>query len=102
MKNIFYCSNAHAEIFNNNTRSSFNSYIDIHHLEYLHDDIEAAVKSITYDDKTHVTIKKNDVKPYIVVKHAIDYNAYTIFSPFIKEREARFTLHLIYPNQQII
>ena len=82
MKNIFYCSNAHAEIFNNNTRSSFNSYIDIHHLEYLHDDIEAAIKSITYDDKTHVTIKKNDVKPYIVVKHAIDYNAYTILSTF--------------------
>ena len=29
MKNIFYCSNAHKELFSNNTRSNFNSYIDI-------------------------------------------------------------------------
>ena len=42
MKNIIYCSNAYEEIFNNNTRSNFNSYIDIHHIEYLHDgEIEA-------------------------------------------------------------
>ena len=59
MKNIYYCSNAHTDIFKNNTRGSFNSYIDIHHLSYLHeDDIEAAIKSITYDGKTCVTIKK--------------------------------------------
>ena len=55
MKNVFYCSNAHEELFNNNTRSSFNSYIDIHDLDYLHDDvIEAAIKSITFDNKTTV------------------------------------------------
>ena len=82
MKNIFYCSNAHPEIFNNNTRSCFNSYIDIHHLDYLHeDDIEAAIKSITYDDKTCVTIKINHTKPSIVIRHRIkNFNTlYTIY-----------------------
>ena len=82
MKNIFYCSNAHPEIFNNNTRSCFNSYIDIHHLDYLHeDDIEAAIKSITYDDKTCVTIKINHTKPSIVIKHKIKYfnSLYSIY-----------------------
>ena len=73
MKNIFYCSNAHAEIFKNNTRSNFNSYIDIHHLEYLHDDdIEAAIKSITYDDKTVVSIRKNLTKPNFMIKRVLD------------------------------
>ena len=72
MKNIFYCSNAHAEIFKNNTRSNFNSYIDIHHLEYLDDDdIEAAIKSVTYDDKTLIEIRINHTKPSIVIRHKI-------------------------------
>ena len=86
MKNIFYCSNAHAEIFKNNTRSNFNSYIDIHHLEYLHDDdIEAAIKSITYDDKTAIRIEKNHMKPNIVIKHAIDSSTYKILNSYYKE-----------------
>ena len=81
MKNIFYCSNAHAEIFKNNTRSKFNSYIDIHHLEYLDDDnIEAAIKSVTYDDKTLITIRKNPTKPNFVIKHAIDSYTYKYLS----------------------
>ena len=81
MKNIFYCSNAHAEIFKNNTRSKFNSYIDIHHLEYLDDDnIEAAIKSVTYDDKTLITIRKNPTKPNFVIKHAIDSYTYNYLS----------------------
>ena len=85
MKNIFYCSNAHAEIFNNNTRSCFNSYIDIHHLEYLHeDDIEAAIKSITYDDKICVPIKINDTKPSIVIKHKIKSSTYSTLSTSYK------------------
>ena len=86
MKNIFYCSNAHAEIFKKNTRSNFNSYIDIHHLEYLHDDdIEAAIKSITYDDKTAIRIEKNHMKPNIVIKHAIDSSTYKILNSYYKE-----------------
>ena len=90
MKNIFYCSNAHAEIFNNNTRSCFNSYIDIHHLEYLHeDDIEAAIKSITYDDKTCVTIKINHLKPSIVIRHKIKSSTYNTLSTSYKLKEKK-------------
>ena len=86
MKNIFYCSNAHEDIFINNTRSNFNSYIDIHHLEYLHDsNIEAAIKSITYDDKTVIRIKKNHMKPNIVIKHAIDSSTYKILNSYYKD-----------------
>ena len=54
MKNIFYCSNANKELFSDNTRSTFNSYIDISDLNYLYgddDDIEATIKSITFDNK---------------------------------------------------
>ena len=87
MKNIFYCSNAHAEIFKNNTRSNFNSYIDIHHLEYLHDDdIEAAIKSITYDDKTAVSIRKNLAKPNFMIKRVIDKYVYPVVSTFFETK----------------
>ena len=65
MKNIFYCSNANKELFSNNTRSSFNSYIDISDLNYLHDDddIEATIKSITFDNKESFKIKDDDTTP---------------------------------------
>ena len=90
MKNIFYSSNAHAEIFKNNTRSNFNSYIDIHHLEYLHDDdIEAAIKSITYDDKTFVAIRKNLTKPDLIIKHALYANVYPSLVPYYESHEKR-------------
>ena len=86
MKNIFYCSNAHEDIFINNTRSNFNSYFDIHQLEYLDDeDIEAAIKSITYDDKTAIRIQKNHMKPNIVIKHAIDSSAYDTLTSYYKD-----------------
>ena len=48
MKNIIYCSNAYEEIFNNNTRSNFNSYIDIHHIEYLHDGEITLIRVVYY------------------------------------------------------
>ena len=86
MKNIFYCSNAHEDIFIDNTRSNFNSYFDIHHLEYLHDDnIEAAIKSITYDDKTAIRIEKNHMKPNIVIKHVIDSSTYEMLDSYYKD-----------------
>ena len=86
MKNVFYCSNAHEELFNNNTRSSFNSYIDIHDLDYLHDDvIEAAIKSITFDDKTTVKIKKNYAKPNIVLKQILNTDMYYLIKQFYED-----------------
>ena len=64
MKNIFYCSNANKEFFSDNTRSNFNSYIDISDLNYLHDDddIEATIKSITFDNKESLKIKLHHKK----------------------------------------
>ena len=86
MKNIIYCSNAYEEIFNNNTRSNFNSYIDIHHIEYLHDgEIEAAIKSITFDERTTVTIHKKYTKPNIVIKHGIDSIQYHIIKEYYED-----------------
>ena len=48
-KNIFYLSNSDSELYPSNSRSKFNSYIDIDKLDYLpNNNIEAAIKSITY------------------------------------------------------
>ena len=100
MKNIFYCSNAHAEIFKNNTRSNFNSYIDIHHLEYLHDDdIEAAIKSITYDDKTFATIRSNFARPDLIIKHVLDKSVYTSLSTFFEATRKKIYTLPTYLNQ---
>ena len=77
MKNIYYSSNAFMDFFPTNSRSNFNSYIDIHHLDYLQDEnIEAAIKSITYDDKTIVSIKKNYIQPNLVIKEVISEAIY--------------------------
>ena len=77
MKNIYYSSNAFVNFFPTNSRSNFNSYIDIHHLDYLEDEnIDAAIKSITYDDKTVVSIKKNYIKPNLVIKEVISEAIY--------------------------
>ena len=47
MKNLFYCSSVQKELFDFNTRSLFQNYIDIDNLEYLpNGDIEVAVKKI--------------------------------------------------------
>jgi hypothetical protein len=62
MKNIFYCSNAQSDIFPHNTRSKFNNYIDINHLNYLPtSNIEAAIKSITFDAKRDDKLLKDHV-----------------------------------------
>ena len=62
MKNIFYCSNAQGEMFPQNTRSKFDNYIDINHLSYLPShDMEAAIKSITFDNKREQKLLKEHV-----------------------------------------
>ena len=73
MKNIFYRSNANKEFFNDNTRSNFNSYIDISDLNYLHDDddIEATIKSITLDNKESLKIKLHLKKPHFIIKQKL-------------------------------
>ena len=62
MKNIFYCSNAQGDIFPHNTRSKFNNYVDINHLNYLPaNNIEAAIKSITFDNKRDHSLLKDQL-----------------------------------------
>ena len=62
MKNIFYCSNAQGMTFPQNTRSKFDNYIDINHLSYLPShDMEAAIKSITFDNKREEKLLKEHV-----------------------------------------
>ena len=62
MKNIFYCSNAQGDIFPHNTRSKFNNYVDINHLNYLpSQNIEAAIKAITFDNKRDNRLLKDQL-----------------------------------------
>ena len=81
MKNIFCCSNAHKELFPHNTRSSFDSYIDIHDLDYLEgDDIEAAIKSIAFDNKQSIELIPNINKPHFIIIQPIrDENKFLQF-----------------------
>ena len=72
MKCIYYNSNAHVDIFPANSRSNFNTYFDIHKLDYLEDDnIEAAIKSITYDDRTIVSLPSDKTEKVYGVKSNI-------------------------------
>ena len=49
-------------MFPQNSRSKFESYIDINDLEYIPDNnIEAAIKSITFDNKRVENLLKDDV-----------------------------------------
>ena len=68
MKNIFYSSNTQNDIFHENTRTSFDSYIDINDLNYIPDKhLHAALKSITFDNRCN-TIKLNPEKPHIIIR----------------------------------
>ena len=89
MKNIFYCSNAHKELFSNNTRSNFNSYIDISDLNYLHDDddIEATIKSITFDNKESFKIKLDRKRPHFIIKQKLWLVSQPEFTRFFEEED---------------
>ena len=68
MKNIFYCSNTQNDIFPTNTRTSFDSYIDVNDLNYIPNKyLHAALKSITFDNRCN-TITLNPEKPDIIIK----------------------------------
>ncbi len=94
MKNIFYCSNANKELFSDNTRSSFNSYIDINNLNYLNgeDDIEVAIKSIVFNNTQSIHIVPNLKRPHFIIVQEIsnveDSNPEFLTSPIIKILES--------------
>ena len=49
--NIYYASNAQPDIFSQNTRSKFENNIQKENLDYIpDDDLEVAIKSITFDN----------------------------------------------------
>ena len=51
-----------SDMFPQNSRSKFESYIDINDLEYIpNNNIEAAIKSITFDNKRVENLLKDDV-----------------------------------------
>ena len=82
MKNIFYSSNANKELFSDNTRSHFNSYIDISDLNYLHDDIEVAIKSIAFDNTQSIHILPNIKQPHFIIVQEIPDNG--VYPEFFK------------------
>ena len=52
MRTIFYASNMQSSLFPLNSRSSFQTYIHPQDLSYIsNDDIEVAIKSITFDNE---------------------------------------------------
>ena len=71
MKNIFYTSNANKELFTDNTRSDFNSYIDINDLNYIHYDVEVAIKSIAFDDTQSIFIQPNIKQPHFIIVQGV-------------------------------
>jgi len=94
MKNIFYCSNANKELFSDNTRSSFNSYIDINNLNYLNgeDDIEVAIKSIVFNNTQSIHIVPILKRPHFIIVQEIsnveDSHPEFLTSPIIKILES--------------
>ena len=67
-KNIYYVSNVQSELFPNNKRDQFEQYIDIHNLDYIkHDNIEVAIKSISFDNKQCYNIKPNFKQPHFII-----------------------------------
>lgn len=68
MKNIFYASNAQPIIFPQNSRVEFSNYIDLQDLNYItHENIEVAVKSITFDNNQYIKFEPRDHQPHLVL-----------------------------------
>merc|ERR1712030_252738 len=57
-RNIFYISNVQSELFPHNMQTKFDQYIDVHNLNYIKqgDNIEVAVKAISFDNKQLLNI----------------------------------------------
>ena len=72
-KSIFYASNSYSAKFSNNTRSSFKCQIDPNEFDYFkHDDISAAIKSITFQNSFNTYKAKNDSPNLILIQNFIN------------------------------
>ena len=71
-RNIFYASNTQSELFPHNKRTQFDQYIDIHSLDYIQqNEIEVAVKSISFDNKRCINIEPNISEPHFLIVQEI-------------------------------
>ena len=71
-RNIFYASNTQSELFPQNKRTKFDQYIDIHSLDYIQqNEIQVAVKSISFDNKRCINIEPNISEPHFLIVQEI-------------------------------
>ena len=75
-RNIFYASNTQSDLFPQNKRTKFDQSIDIHSLDYIQqNEIEVAVKSISFDNKRCINIEPNISEPhFLIVQEIADQN----------------------------
>ena len=72
-KNIFYASDSYSAKFLDNTRSSFKCQIDPNEFGYFeHNDISAAIKSITFQNSFNTYKAKNNSPNLILIQNFID------------------------------
>ena len=69
--------------------------------------LEAAIKSITFDNKTMIQIQKNHTKPNIVIKQIVNNDMYYLIKQFYKDSfddvyHEEIFLRLIYLSQWIM
>ena len=82
-RNIFYASNTQSELFPQNKRTKFDQYIDIHSLDYIHqNDIEVAVKSVSFDNKRSITVEPNISEPHFVIVQEISKKSRSRYDTF--------------------
>ena len=75
-RNIFYASNTQSDLFPQNKRTKFDQSIDIHSLDYIQqNEIEVAVKSISFDNKRCINIEPIIGEPhFLIVQEIADQN----------------------------
>ena len=73
-RNIFYASNTQSDLFPQNKRTKFDQSIDIHSLDYIQqNEIEVAVKSISFDNKRCINIEPIISEPHFLIVQEIPY-----------------------------
>ena len=100
-RNIFYASNTQSELFPHNKRTQFDQYIDIHSLDYIQqNEIEVAVKSISFDNKRCISIEPNISEPHFLIVQEISSSKqstgrYSTFDAIKRNEKGIYTGQLI-------
>ena len=86
-KNIFYISNTQPELFPQNSRTKFDQYIDINELDYIkYNDLEVAVKSISFDTRQYVDIGLDIQQPHFMIMQTLDEEMSDTFKNFMESK----------------